>query len=202
MTKSGICSRRLVLAGVLVTMVAVLAACTSDSNSTNVATKTANAVVTPAAPPATATPAATATATPVPPTATPTSTLSATPSPTPVACNSGNQYTFVNNNPYPVWLAEEYQGGGDLATNTITPPGNNWEMAPGSSTVLCMPAGWSGRFWPRTECDFGLFASDPGFKDCSSTADCDPTNICVGGKCPAGLQHWRNAILPREHRPR
>lgn len=181
MTKSGICSRQLVLAGVLMTMLAVLAACSSDSNSTSVTNKTAIATVTPAPP--TATPAPTTTVTPAPPTATPTSTLSATPTPTPVACNTGNQYTFVNNNSYPVWLGEEYQGGGSVAAKTIAPPGNNWKIAPSGSTVLCMPAGWSGRFWPRTECDFGLFSSDPGFTDCSSTADCDSTHICVGGKC-------------------
>lgn len=170
-------------------MVAVLAACPSDSNSTRV-TSTVTATVTagPTAAPtstATATPRPTATVTPVP-TATPTSTASPTPSPTPVACNSGNQYTFVNNNPYPVWLAEEYQGGGNIAANTIAPPGNDWEMTPASSVVLCMPSLWSGRFWPRTECDFGLFSNEGAhFKDCSSTADCDSGagTICVGGKC-------------------
>ena len=169
MTKSRICPRQLVLASVLVTMVVVLAACPSGSNSTRVTSNTTTAAAMPG------------------PTATPTSSASPTPSPTPVACNSGNQYTFVNNNPYPVWLAEEYQGGGDVATNTILPPGNNWEMASNSSVILCMPSGWSGRFWPRTECDFDSLFSNEGshFKDCSSTADCDSGSgtICVGGKC-------------------
>jgi Thaumatin family len=189
MTKSRICLRGL-SASVLMTMVAALAACTSNSHSTRPATIATAAAVTPTAivsitPSPTVT--VTSTASPTPnPTATPTATVSPTASPTPIACNSGNQYTFVNNNPYPVWLGEEYQGSGDLASNTIAPPGNDWQMAPDSSVVLCMPAGWSGRFWPRTECDFNLFSNEGShFKDCTASVDCDSGSgtICVGGKC-------------------
>ena len=47
-----------------------------------------------------------------------------------------------------------------------------------------MPTGWTGRFWPRTECDFNAwFGSDPGYKDCTSDAQCDTSHVCYGGKC-------------------
>ena len=103
------------------------------------------------------------------------------------ACGSGNQYTFVNNNSYPVWLAEFYQGSGDLASNVIAPPGNSWKLASNQSVSLCMPVGWSGRFWPRTECKFdALFQNDPGFTtSCTSSSDCSsfPGTVCFGGRC-------------------
>jgi hypothetical protein len=53
-----------------------------------------------------------------------------------------------------------------------------------------MPSGWSGRFWPRTECQFDtLFGSDKGFQSCTTSSDCTVNNtvnnphICYGGKC-------------------
>jgi hypothetical protein len=109
-----------------------------------------------------------------------------TPSPTstPIACTTGNAFTFTNNEPFPIWLAEAYQGSGNLAQNTIEPPNNDWEMAPNSSLSLCMPAGWTGRFWPRTECHFNtLFKNDPGYADCSSDSQCTAGHVCYGGKC-------------------
>jgi Thaumatin family len=99
-------------------------------------------------------------------------------------CSSGNLYTFKNNLTYPVWLGEAYQGGGSLSANIIAPPGGDWMMAPGSTVSLCMPAGWSGRFWPRTECDFtSLFSNDPGYKSCASSSQCSSGHTCFGGKC-------------------
>lgn len=97
---------------------------------------------------------------------------------------AGNTYTFENDNSYPVWLAEGYQGGGDLGTNTIAPAKGDWMLAAGDSVSLCMPSGWSGRFWPRTECDFaGSYANDKGYKACSATSDCASGHVCYGGTC-------------------
>lgn len=181
MSKSRIRPHEIVLASILVTMVAILSGCSGDSDSNSIPkTIDAKIAVTPGP---TATPTSNATATPAH-TATPTSSPRPTPSPTPIACDSGNQYTFVNKNSYPVWLGEEYQGVGDLASNTIAPPGNVWRMAPQSSVALCMPANWSGRFWPRTECNFGLFSNEGShFKSCTDTAECDSGSICVGERC-------------------
>ncbi len=100
------------------------------------------------------------------------------------ACPSGNLYTFQNNNSYPIWLAEAYQGGGNLNTNIIQPPNGNWEMTANSSFSLCMPPQWSGRFWPRAECDFNTpYSHDPGYKSCTAASQCSSGHICMGGKC-------------------
>ena len=104
--------------------------------------------------------------------------------PTSAECSTGDLYTFKNNNAYPVWLAEAYQGGGDLNSNIILPPENNWMMATGTSVDLCMPAGWSGRFWPRTECNFTTaYSNDPGYKSCTAASQCGSGHVCFGGKC-------------------
>ena len=54
-----------------------------------------------------------------------------------------------------------------------------------TSLVLCMPAGWSGRFWARTECDFGLFSTTGAFQGLHRHRRLrrGPGTICVGGKC-------------------
>src|ERR1700688_4317804 len=111
MSKSRIRPHEIVLASILVTMVAILSGSPGDSN-WNAIPKTADATIA-VTPGPTATPGQTATPAQ---TATPTSSPRPTPSPTPIACDSGNQYTFVNKNSYPVWLGEEYQGVGDLAS--------------------------------------------------------------------------------------
>jgi len=142
--------------------------------------------------PPTPTPTPTPTHTPTPtpthtPTPTPTSTSTPTPTPTPIACNGGSSIAIVNNNSYPVWLAESYQG----ASNTVVePPNNDWQIGAKSTVELCMPSDWSGRFWPRTECDFsGMFSNDSGYQSCSTSADCNHNNsstnphICYGGQC-------------------
>jgi len=101
----------------------------------------------------------------------------------PAPC-SGNTYTFENKNDYPVWLAEGYQGSGDLSANTIAPKGDNWELDKGASVSLCMPNKWTGRFWPRTECDFaGAYANDKGYKACTASSDCSSGHVCYGGMC-------------------
>jgi hypothetical protein len=143
------------------------------------ASATATGAVVPSAPTATETDTPTVTATP-PATGTP-----PTPLPT-IACPAGNLFTFVNSYPYPVWLAEFYQGSGSLADNIILPPSGDWELAANGAVALCMPVGWSGRFWGRTECHFAeFFANDAGYAACTSTSDCatSPAHVCVGGRC-------------------
>ncbi len=101
------------------------------------------------------------------------------------AC-AGNELSFFNNNSYPVWLAEAYQGPvSKLSANTILPPAGDWEIpAHGNATNMCMPAGWTGRFWPRTECNFQkYFGSDPGYRSCTTSSECDSSHVCYGGKC-------------------
>jgi hypothetical protein len=125
---------------------------------------------------------------PVPPTAAATIDPGGpTPAPTSVDCLDGNTVVFRNNNPYPVWLAEAYQGSGDLSDNILVPPGGDWQLGSGAGIALCLPPEWSGRFWPRTECDFeGMFGNDPDFEACASTSDCSQErqpHICYGGRC-------------------
>ncbi|MHB8383883.1 MAG: thaumatin family protein [Candidatus Binataceae bacterium] len=160
---------------------------TSTATSTSTATGTATATFSPTATVTrTVTPTATST---IGPTATATGSGVPTPSATPtsIACPGGSAFTIANSNSYPIWLAESYQGA---TTTIVEPPGNNWEIAPNSSVGLCMPSGWNGRFWPRTECAFDtLFTNDTGYQNCTTTADCTVNNtvanphICYGGKC-------------------
>jgi hypothetical protein len=104
--------------------------------------------------------------------------------PGPITCTNGNRFELVNQAAYTIWLAEGYQGPGDLAQNIIVPPGDNWEMPPGASVSLCMPPSWSGRFWARTECRFDeLFKNDPGYGPCAATSECDSGHVCYGGRC-------------------
>ncbi len=100
-------------------------------------------------------------------------------------CATGNLFTFINDNSYPIWLAEAYQGStSGLAENTIAPPGHDWKMTPKRTVKLCIPAGWTGRFWPRTECNFDtLFGNDSGYKSCTSDSQCATGHLCYGGKC-------------------
>lgn len=183
--------RNIAACALALTLLFMVAGCDSGSGRVFIprrtATPTTTLIVTP-----TSTPTATATGSTSPtPTATPTATGSGSPTPTATptatACTDGSEFTIVNNNSYPVWLAESYQGS---TTTIVTPPGNNWEIAANSSVPLCMPSGWNGRFWPRTECNFdSLFSNDSGYQSCTTTADCtinntaDNPHICYGGEC-------------------
>jgi hypothetical protein len=109
-------------------------------------------------------------------------------SPAATSC-AGNQFTFQNNNSYPIWLGEAYQGSGTLSSKIITPPNSDWEIAAGASVNLCMPTLWTGNFWARTGCDFdSLFSNESDFQtSCTSSSQCGTTNgvqdVCYGGRC-------------------
>jgi hypothetical protein len=91
----------------------------------------------------------------------------------------------VNHYSHPVWLGEFFQGTGTVDDDALVPPGGDWEIGPHGTVVLCMPAGWSGRFWGRTECNFeAYFGHDPGYGPCTSATDCTGAgHFCVGGRC-------------------
>lgn len=95
---------------------------------------------------------------------------------------SGNEFTFVNHNTFPIWLGELPQGGS--AVLPIPNPDNNWKIAPRATVQICAPAGWSGNFWARTGCQFDtLYAGDPNHKTCSTDSDCSGGDVCWGGQC-------------------
>ena len=59
----------------------------------------------------------------------------------------------------------------------IDPNGGGWEMDPSGPTktiTVPIPIGWSGRFWPRTDCNF-----DSSGKCLTQSPDCCETGACV-----------------------
>ncbi|XP_026403308.1 thaumatin-like protein 1b [Papaver somniferum] len=69
-------------------------------------------------------------------------------------------FTVKNNCPYTVWPGTLTGGGGSQLSKT------GFELAPGASSSVDAPAGWSGRFFARTGC-----STDSGRLTCA-TADC------------------------------
>ncbi|KAH7846388.1 hypothetical protein Vadar_013438 [Vaccinium darrowii] len=64
------------------------------------------------------------------------------------------------------------------ADNGAALGGGGFSLAPGASTQLSAPAGWSGRFWPRTGCNF----DGSGNGKCD-TGDCGKL-MCTGAGIP------------------
>ncbi|XP_021737326.1 pathogenesis-related protein 5-like [Chenopodium quinoa] len=85
---------------------------------------------------------------------------------------SGTIFTLLNTCPYTVWPGT-LSGNGPalLGEGSLT-------LSPGSTIQVNPPAGWSGRFWARTGCNFD--ASGAG--NCS-TGDCGGLQ-CIGGGAP------------------
>jgi hypothetical protein len=77
--------------------------------------------------------------------------------------DSGN-LTLVNNTGQTIWPG---------VAGTAVPNGGGWELPPGASTTISVPANWSGRIWARTNCDFG------GSGSCG-TGDCGAGLACNG----------------------
>lgn len=80
---------------------------------------------------------------------------------------SGATFTFINKCSYTVWP-------GILGNPVLDTTG--FELANGNSRSLQAPAGWSGRFWGRTGCNF----DGSGHGSCA-TADCGSGEIQCNG---------------------
>src|SRR5258708_14120070 len=78
---------------------------------------------------------------------------------------SGN-FTLVNNTGQTIWPG--------VAGNAVA-NGGGWELSPGASTTISLPANWSGRIWARTNCNFGGSGSGP-----CETGDCGGVLACNG----------------------
>ncbi|XP_026290384.1 uncharacterized protein LOC113215046 isoform X2 [Frankliniella occidentalis] len=83
------------------------------------------------------------------------------------------KFTIVNRCPYKVWPAT---GGA---------PWEGWALEPQQSIDVYRDAGWSGRFWARTECNFNQ-AGEGGCK----TGDCNGLSCRAGGAPPASLAEF------------
>jgi len=105
---------------------------------------------------------------------------------------AAHKFTFKNSCTETVWVGSFGQNG------TPALKGGGWEMAKGTSIVVEVPVGNSGRIWPRTECSFGADGNCP-----EKGVDCCTTGGCLGsvdqtfalqctqtGSPPATLQEW------------
>lgn len=99
---------------------------------------------------------------------------SPTPTPTPPAPNT-HGILFKNNCSETIWVGAQKSSGPDGSF----PLG--WVMLQGSSYTISVPETWSGRFWPRTGCDFSANCTGPF---CCTTGDCGKANppVCDAGK--------------------
>ncbi|XP_057543433.1 pathogenesis-related protein 5-like [Amaranthus tricolor] len=89
---------------------------------------------------------------------------------------SATVFNLHNNCPYTVWPGSLTANGEPLLlqSNSILPPGDSITLNP--------PAGWSGRFWARTGCNFNT----NGQGNCS-TGDCGGLSCTGGGLPPVSL---------------
>ncbi|CAI9116668.1 OLC1v1017876C1 [Oldenlandia corymbosa var. corymbosa] len=86
-----------------------------------------------------------------------------------IGFNSATVFTLKNSCSYTVWPGTlTGDGGAPLG-------GGGFTLTPGASTQVSAPAGWSGRFWARTGCNF----------DASGQGSC-ATGNCGGLKCTGG----------------
>ncbi|XP_010416369.1 PREDICTED: pathogenesis-related protein 5-like [Camelina sativa] len=85
---------------------------------------------------------------------------------------SATVFTLQNSCPYTVWP-------GILSGNDNTLGDGGFPLTPGASVQLTAPAGWSGRFWARTGCNFDA----SGHGNCV-TGDCGGVLKCNGGGVP------------------
>ncbi|CAO2821564.1 unnamed protein product [Amaranthus hypochondriacus] len=88
---------------------------------------------------------------------------------------SATVFNLLNNCPYTVWPASLTGNGPPLAQSNHT-------LSHGSSLTLNPPAGWSGRFWARTACNF-----NPKGTGTCSTGDCGGLTCTGGGIPPVSL---------------
>ncbi|ORX99472.1 Osmotin, thaumatin-like protein [Basidiobolus meristosporus CBS 931.73] len=94
--------------------------------------------------------------------------------------------TFVNRCTHNIWLA--------ALTTTSEPslPANGGLLPAGNSHVLSVEAGWQGRFWGRTDCNFG--AKNTTSNTACLTGDCGSGQEYCGkatGQPPASLAEFK-----------
>ncbi|KAG0616503.1 hypothetical protein M758_5G120600 [Ceratodon purpureus] len=91
---------------------------------------------------------------------------------------AGATFTFVNSCGFTVWVGVQSNGGIALLA------GGGFELAAGSKNAVSAPAGWGGRFWGRTGCNF-----DSSGQGKCETGDCGGVLKCggTGGAPPASL---------------
>ncbi|KAI3909817.1 hypothetical protein MKW92_004721 [Papaver armeniacum] len=82
-------------------------------------------------------------------------------------------FTFLNRCRYTVWPGT-LSGDGSAALGN-----GGFSLPPDGSTTITAPPGWSGRFWPRTGCNF-----DEAGKGVCKTGDCGGSLNCQGGGTP------------------
>ncbi|KAJ7566296.1 hypothetical protein O6H91_02G096000 [Diphasiastrum complanatum] len=85
---------------------------------------------------------------------------------------------MVNNCGYTVWPAVLPSAGQSMLAN------GGFALSAGESRSVLAPYGWSGRFWPRTGCNF-----DSTGQGTCATGDCGNKLQCngIGGQPPASL---------------
>ena len=90
-----------------------------------------------------------------------------------------HQITFKNQCRESVWV------GSVGNTGHAALGGGGWEMAASATTVREAPVGWSGRFWPRTGCEFNADGVCPteGVKCCASGSCLTSDNKNFGLAC-------------------
>ncbi|CAK9157683.1 unnamed protein product [Ilex paraguariensis] len=79
-------------------------------------------------------------------------------------------FTITNHCPYTIWPATLTGGGGAQLSTT------GFELASGASSLINVPAPWSGRFWAR-----GFCSTDSSGKFTCGSADCGSSQIACNG---------------------
>lgn len=99
---------------------------------------------------------------------------------------AGSTFTLANGCTHTVWPGILSNAGSSLLVN------GGFELAPGQSASIQAPAGWSGRLWGRTGCQF----SSTGIGSCAS-GDCGGKLQCqgAGAATPATLAEFTIAGL-------
>ncbi|CAF2109516.1 pathogenesis-related protein 5-like [Brassica napus] len=94
---------------------------------------------------------------------------------------SGTVFTIVNRCSFPVWP------GILTGDNGVQLNGGGFALTPGASVDVAAPAGWSGRIWGRTGCNFDAFGTGSCLTgDCGNKLQCSG----AGGVPPATLAEF------------
>ncbi|KAL3505261.1 hypothetical protein ACH5RR_035102 [Cinchona calisaya] len=92
---------------------------------------------------------------------------------------SATVFTIQNSCSFTVWPGTLSGNGAGILG------GGGFALFPGATIQLSAPAGWSGRFWARTGCNF----DDSGHGKCS-TGDCGALKCIGGGEPPVSLAEF------------